>query len=286
MNHFENGDSLDLISGAAALLDAVVSFTDIVVATLVPTPDKQDTAISTAATTPIMNTPAAGSVRAIRTMTIRNKHATLSCPVTLVFNTAVDKEIYSTTLLPGETLEWAEQLGFYTLKQAAGIASIFNTGIVDQGPGFATDTYITGSNLLIGGRIKVGTILRWTIHATKTAAGLATPIFIVRFGTAGAIGDTARCTLTGPAQTAALDTGTFVVVGIVRAHSATGVVKASVDLDHSAASAAGFGNCDAQVTSGAFDTTVAGLQAGISVNGGASAAWTVQGVTAEATNLA
>jgi hypothetical protein len=40
-----------------------------------------------------------------------------------------------------------------------------------------------------------------------------------------------------------------------------------------------------QVTSGGFDSTVANSIIGASVNGGASAAWTVQLVQAELTNL-
>lgn len=280
-------DKLQLVTSAAATVDVHASYMDHTLSTDNVEGGRQNTAISTATTTDIVAAPASGVVRNVKTLHIRNTHASTPTDVTVVFDAnATDFELHKATLAAGETLQYVEGVGFAE-PAAAAPPIVYNASLADQGPGFATDTYIDGSNLLIGGRIKVGTILRWIVHATKTAAGSATPIWIIRFGTAGTIADTARCTMTSPAGTAASDTARWEIDAVCRVSSATGVFAAAVGCEHTLDST-GFsvGNGAARVTSGTFDTTVAGIQAGISVNGGASAAWTIQAVTAEAVNLA
>lgn len=153
----------------------------------------------------------------------------------------------------------------------------------------ATDTYVTGSAIDVASKLQVGTILKWRIVVTKTAAGVAASVWVVRFGTAGTTSDTARLTLTSSTQTAAIDHGVFEVTLVVTAIGASGVVSGFVLLDHNLG-ATGLGGAGTtstfQATSATFDTTVASLKAGISVNSGASAAWTVNQVFTEAYNLA
>lgn len=160
-----------------------------------------------------------------------------------------------------------------------------NTGDVTAS---AADTYVTGSALSIGGRVKAGTILRWRLVMTKTAAGTATPVVNFRFGTAGTTADTARASFTGVAQTAATDTAWMDVMVIVRNAGATGFILASMSFGHFNTTT-GFANkAQAQVfqgQSGAFDLTGGTLIAGLSVNPGASGVWTIQSVSAEAVNL-
>lgn len=153
----------------------------------------------------------------------------------------------------------------------------------------AVDTYLTGSALAIGGKIKAGTTLRWKLSVTKTAAGTATPIVNVRFGTAGTTADTARLTFTFLAQTAIADTGWFDIEVTVYSVSATGTVAGAIRFEHKLTTT-GLANA-AQVqlftaTSAAFDTTVANLIAGLSVNPGTAGVWTFPTVSAEAHNLA
>jgi len=75
--------------------------------------------------------------------------------------------------------------------------------------GFAADTYLVGSSVPVPlGLLKATSKYRCRFTVTKTAAGVATPIVTVRFGTAGSTADAARCTLTFAAQTAAVDEGT------------------------------------------------------------------------------
>ena len=124
-------------------------------------------------------------------------------------------------------------------------------------------------------------------QASKTNAGTAAPAINVRFGTAGAIGDTARCTLTFSAQTAAVDTGSFEVWVTFRTIGASAVMQCVGQRLHGL-SVTGFGNLVSEtqsVTSGTFDSSVANSIIGVSVNGGASAAWTIPLVQAELENL-
>lgn len=171
------------------------------------------------------------------------------------------------------------------------IAEPKNASTAAQGPGFASDTYLTGSYVTIPpSRLKAGSIYRVKFHASKTAAGTATPIIQVRTGTAGTTADTSRCSLTFTAQTAAIDNAiielfcTFRSVG-----SSTSAVLFSAGMVDHTLTATGFSVSNTSivgVASSGFDSTTANLGIGVSVNGGTSAAWTVQMVQAELQNLA
>jgi hypothetical protein len=281
-------DTLRVITSAVCDVDAVVSHMDCSQASppVMDQPETTVTNITTAATTTIAAAPGGTKRRNIKSINLRNAHATNPVDVTVTLErSSTSYELIKVTLLAGETLEYVEGVGFFKVATlVSSPAAAYNVSLASQAPA-VTDTYLTGSNVLISGRSKVGTILRWNVHATKTAAGAATPIWIVRFGTAGAIGDTARCTITGPVQTGVVDNAVFAVEAVVWTAGASGVVRAQMSLTHSATVAAGFGECFGGVTSSAFDLTVAGLQAGLSVTPGASAAWTVNLVTSEAFNL-
>lgn len=177
----------------------------------------------------------------------------------------------------------------------AQVSSVFAASVAAQGAGFAADTYLTGSRVLIPattgrGAVKAGSMYRAKFAATKTAAGAATPIINVRVGTAGSTADTSRGTLTFPAQSAAIDTGLFEVFATFRTvgSGTSAVLICTGTLVHVLA-ATGFSVIAAPAAlaaaSGGFDSTVASLGIGLSVNGGASAAWTVQLVQAELFNL-
>lgn len=150
----------------------------------------------------------------------------------------------------------------------------------------AADTYLTGSAFTLAGRIQAGSFFRWRIHATKTAAGVATPIWLVRVGTNGSAADTARLTMTGNPQTAAADSGIWEVEVVVRNATSSGVLSGAVK---SPSRITGFSNGTAvttlQVTSSAFDITPASTKIGLSVNPGASGVWTITEVTLLANNL-
>ena len=123
---------------------------------------------------------------------------------------------------------------------------------------------------------------------SKTAAGVATPIIIVRMGTNGTTADAAILTFTFLAQTAVADIGRFEIDITFRTvgTGTSAVVQGSASLVHSLATT-GLGTLAVkvlQVTSSGFNSSTV-TKIGVSVNGGASAAWTVQLVQAELQNI-
>lgn len=153
----------------------------------------------------------------------------------------------------------------------------------------AADTYLTGSNVNLAGRIRQGTLLRWVINTTKTAAGLAAPVFNVRFGTAATTADTAVCAQTGTVQTAVADTAWIEINVNMRAvgSGTTAVAQCGLAFNHILATT-GFQNRQfgvIQTTSAGFNSTTSPLQVGISINPGSAGVWTIQQVNVLATNI-
>jgi hypothetical protein len=276
-------DKLQLVTSAAVPVDVHTSYVDLSGTTV--TPGRQNVAITTATTTDIVASPASSTTRNIQTLTVRNKHASTSCDVTLLFNqNGTTFELIRVTLRPSESLSFIDDVGFTVVAAPSAPPPNFST--TDQVAN-AADTYIAGSVIAIptGRALAIGTRMIWKFAITKTAAGAATPIWSLRFGS-GVLADTARVTLTGVAQTAAADVATVEIVCLVRSVGAAGVVTASLDLHHNLA-ATGFANVAHSViqgTSSGFDTTtVTGV--GISVNPGSAGVWTFTLVTAEVANL-
>lgn len=166
-----------------------------------------------------------------------------------------------------------------------------NYSVANQ-TGFAADAYLLGSNVKMPqGLAKIGTIYRLKFDMVKTAAGVAAATLVLRFGTAGAIGDAALITFTFGAGTAAIDTGIFEVRAHFRAvGAATAVLVAMVQLNHHLA-ATGLTATGASGTgillgvSGTFNSTVANSFLGASFNGGAAFSGTNTIVQAEAVNV-
>lgn len=155
--------------------------------------------------------------------------------------------------------------------------------------GYAVDTYIVGSGISLGAFApRVGMRYHALFDVTKTAAGVATPILVLRFGTLGTTGDPAICTFTFNAQTAVVDNGLFEVFATFRTVGAgsAAVVQGIGLLRHNLA-VTGLGSVNPTgwqqliVTSAGFNSTPANSIVGLSVNGGASAAWTTTLVQAE-----
>lgn len=195
-----------------------------------------------------------------------------------------------TFVAPGTSGNVLTSNGTTWASAAPSVRTVYNQSVAAQGAGFASDTYLTGSSVAIPATgLRVGTRYHLVFQVSKTAAGTATPILTIRFGTAGAIGDTSRCAMTWTAQTAATDTGIFEVWATFRTiGSGTSAVIQCVGQRTHGASVTGFGNLVSQVvatTGGGFDSTVANSIIGTSVNGGTSAAWTVTLVQAELENL-
>lgn len=201
----------------------------------------------------------------------------------------LDEESVPTTPSSGKQIWYPDSTSslpaFVTDGGRKGLVGTLNCSIANQSPG-TSDAYLTDSDLLIPSfGVQARTMFRWFISASKTAAGTATPIFQVRIGAARTTADTSRLSITGSAQTAAADAGVWLVQVVVRVVSATGTLQGTISINHNAA-ATGFASNDGGVveaTSSTFDNTaLAGLFVGLSLNAGASAAWTITQVRAEA----
>jgi hypothetical protein len=189
------------------------------------------------------------------------------------------------TLFPhSSTAQYAEQNNAGYVRTLHGLHNSNTADVVAN----AADTYLTGSNLAIPShKLQVGTKFTWVMAVTKTNAGVATPIWSIRVGTAGSVADTALLTLTGPAQTAVPDTAYITVEVTVRSIGASGVISGVLTLTHNL-DATGFANIGSPTlvaTSAGFNTTTAGLIIGISVNPGALGVWTHTIVDADAWNI-
>lgn len=199
----------------------------------------------------------------------------------------------------GDGATWKTALA---IDRASGAVSLPNTppvavpasvlyaqALVPQGPGFAVDSYLGGSAIAVpAGRVKAGTRYVLSFDVSKTAAGTAGAILTLRFGATGGLGDAVLGALTFPVQTAVADDGRFTLEVTFRSAGNAAVVVAVASLSHGL-SATGLANMAGplrRVVSAAFDATAANLQIGLSVNGGASAAWTISQVQARLENLA
>lgn len=176
-------------------------------------------------------------------------------------------------------------------KSVTGVSGI---STASQSPTANTDTYLTGSRLLVPastgrGSLKVGSIYQVRIQASKTAAGLVAPVFTVRFGTAGTTADTAICSATGAAQTAVADLGvwTITVPFLTVGTGTTATARALLQLTHNTQALTGLGGLPttAPAVGSGFNSQTASAGIGVSLNTGTSGAWTITSVVAELSYL-
>lgn len=150
----------------------------------------------------------------------------------------------------------------------------------------AANTYVTNSGLIMPAHgIQAGMVWEWKMSASKTAAGIAAPIYTVVIGSLQTTGDTIRQTLTGPAQTAIADIGLLTILVIARAGGSGTILAGSAHWSHrgTAASTTVSGTGFANDVSGAVENTaatfdssaMAGQYVGLCINPGASGVWTM-----------
>lgn len=274
-------DKLQVITSAAGQVDVHASYVDLAGTTV--TPGRLNTRISTAATTDVVAAPGASTTRNIKSLKVGNNHATVTNTVTMQMTDGTNViVIEQVTLQPGERIGYEESVGIRyfdslgreKIGSGPGLPGGGNTADVVAS---AADTYLTGSAENITNRLQAGCGFEYVFRVTKTAAGVATPTFIIRTGTTGTTADTARVTFTGAAQTAVVDTGWVNIEAHFRSVGAATVIDAYIRLDHTSADGAGLGTFRyTQVTSASFDSTPLGTILGISCNPGASGVWTFQ----------
>jgi len=164
-----------------------------------------------------------------------------------------------------------------------------NASVANQ-TGFATETYLTGSDVAMPDVAKHQAKMeyRCLFNVAKTAAGTATPLIRVRFGAAGTTADTQLLLFTFGAGTAAADEGQFEIACTFRSvGSGTSAVLAGICTLTSNLTTTGLSNAikSRNAVSAGFNSTLASAKIGVTVNGGTSAAWTVNIVQADLLNL-
>jgi hypothetical protein len=106
-------DQLQIVTTAAANISVHASWVDTNTSTGAVTPGRTNTAISSATTVSVAGAPAAGVQRNVKTLHIRNTHASLACTVVVQHTDGtIVAQLYKTTLLAGEMLQYTDQGGF------------------------------------------------------------------------------------------------------------------------------------------------------------------------------
>lgn len=286
-------DLIRIVTSAAGAVDVHASWIDHL--SSVFTPGRTNTAsITTATTTTVVGSPGSASTsRNVKHLAISNEHASVANIISVEhFDGTTAETLWEGTLQPGEFVI-LDSNGDWTIYMVGGMPKpatapvLYSQSLASQGPTFAADTYLTGSFILFpAGGPKVNTKYTCRFSVAKTAAGTATPIIQVRTGTAGSTADTSRCSFTFSAGSAATDQGWFEITVSFRTvgNSTNAVAQGNCALTSQATT--GFSTLikDVATTSAGFDSTTTGLGIGVSVNGGASAAWTVNMVVAQLEN--
>ena len=167
-----------------------------------------------------------------------------------------------------------------------------NASVANQTPTGGTDTYITGSDVTIpAGRLQAKSMYRLKFDLVKTStAGTASVVLNVRIGTAGTTSDASRAVITFAVQTAVADEGAVDLNVVFRSvgSGTSAVIQALGMLDHrqQITGLTSVNTSIQKVTSSGFDSTVAGLKIGCSVNIGTSTVGSLSLVQAELFNLA
>lgn len=121
-------DKIRLTTSSAANVDVHASWVDL--ASGVTTPGRTNTAFSSATTADIVAAPAASTYRTIKTLCIRNRHASLACDVTVIHTDGTNAmELVLATLVAGDALHYDEHHGF-TVRDTQGRIKVRNDTFV------------------------------------------------------------------------------------------------------------------------------------------------------------
>lgn len=112
----DTNDRLRITTSSAADIDVVATMVELTSAFAVNAMLKQLTTINSATTTTICTEPSGTNIRNIKQITIRNRHASLSNDITVIYqDNATNYEICKFTLRAGDTLQYQEGVGWYLL---------------------------------------------------------------------------------------------------------------------------------------------------------------------------
>lgn len=174
----------------------------------------------------------------------------------------------------------------------AGNSALNNASVANQTINAGVTALLTGSAISVpavvpASKLRVGTVFKYKILVTKTAAGTAANTFVFKLGASGTTADATILTFTLPVGTAAVDDAEINIDVTIRSIGFnTAVAQGSLRLVHNLA-ATGFSTLPGVVlkaTSAAFDSTVS-LIASVACTTAAATVLTFSQVNAEAVNL-
>lgn len=121
-------DLIRVITGQAVTTDVHASWVDMNGSTV--TPGRTNSLISTATTTAVVGSPASSTFRTVKTLTVRNRHASSSVDVTVVhFDGSNAVQMVAATLSAGDALHYDEHNGF-TVRDNRGRVITRSDGLV------------------------------------------------------------------------------------------------------------------------------------------------------------
>lgn len=164
-----------------------------------------------------------------------------------------------------------------------------NVSIAPQTINAAITAVLAGSQIVVPtGGLRVGTVFRYKIHISKTAAGTAANAFAFQLGTLGTVGDADILSFALPVGTAAIDNGYIEIIITIRGPlGAACIASGTLCMSHNL-SATGLATTPCvvlNVTSGNFNSATAGLIASLVCTTAAATVLTFQQVIAEVLNL-
>lgn len=272
-----NTDKIQVITSAAVTVDVHVDAMDVDASSAVTT-YRKNTAITTATTTDITVVGSAGSARNVKTINIKNKHATSTVDVTVQHTDGtITVELYKATLTAGEVLQYVEGKGWEELPATSPyLGGVGTPSTAAQSLTAATANVVSGTLVqLPTGNLKVGSRFRIHIGLDKTAAGTATWIAALKWGTAGTNADAAVASWTSGTNTAAIDQATLDIEAVVTALGATATMACIAFFVNTLTNVTGLGKINFNPTSTAtFDSTLANPFIHVDVTPGASAVMT------------
>ena len=120
LNLASTSDLLKVVTGSAGTIEVHATWVDLLTTTGAVTPGRTNTAdISTAATTTVVASPAASTIRNVKLLSIYNAHASVSNPVTVNHTDGtVEQILWKGTLGPGESVVFNEGTGWIRLNSA------------------------------------------------------------------------------------------------------------------------------------------------------------------------
>jgi hypothetical protein len=172
-------DNISVTTSAAADVDIHVSYVD--ASQAAPpvvqgdTMGRQNTTMTTATTTDIVASPAASETRNIKTIHIRNTHATTATDVTVNYDqNGTLYELYKTSLLSGEMCEYVEGVGFFKLATGLEAVQWVRKSATQT---FAATAFadVTGMGFAVaaGGRYEIEYDITWRSATATVGVGLA-----------------------------------------------------------------------------------------------------------------